>query len=68
MRGGNIAPKPLEQEVGQMAGLEASKKQLSSRKLGFTVYSKAGDSEKAWFKKTWLSEVKNIRNTKMIES
>lgn len=45
MKGDNVAPKPLEQEDGQMASLEASKKQSSSRKVSFAVYSKAWEYE-----------------------
>jgi len=53
MKGDNTAPKPLKQEVGQMANLEASKKQLSSRNVSFTAYSKA--CQKVWCRKRWLS-------------
>lgn len=67
MKGDNIASKPLDQEVGQMANLKASKKQLRSRKVGFTAHSKAWESEKIWCRKRWLSYcVKNIRISKMM--
>lgn len=46
MKDDNTAPKPVEQEVGQMALLEKNKKDLSSRKVSFTVYSTRGGWEK----------------------
>lgn len=46
MKGDNPAPKPLEQEVGQMVLLEENKKHLNSRKMSFTVYSKTWGCEK----------------------
>lgn len=40
MKDDNTEPKPLEQEVRQMALLEENKKNLSNRKMHFTSYSK----------------------------
>lgn len=61
MKDDNTAPKPVEQEAGQMALLEEDKKHLSSRKVSFTAYSKTwgrgkvcagkGGSATVWGKK-----------------
>lgn len=40
MKDDNTAPKPLEQDLGQMALLEENKSHLSNRKMSFTAYSK----------------------------
>lgn len=55
MKDDNTAPKPVEQEVGQMAVLEQNKKDLSSRKVSFTAYSKIGRSEKVCAGKSGLA-------------
>lgn len=48
MKDDNTAPKPLEQDLGQMALLEENKSHLSNRKMSFTAYSKTWGCEKVY--------------------